>query len=84
MKRIKKFKETGDLDYIYKNELDKACYARDATYSDSKDLANRTTSDKILKDGAYEIAINPKYEGLTSIVYKCFDKEAGSGATSKV
>ena len=24
--RIKKFKETGDTDYIYKNELDKTCF----------------------------------------------------------
>ena len=28
-KRIKKFKETGDLTYIYKNELDKACFQHD-------------------------------------------------------
>ena len=25
-KRIQKFKETGDTNYIYKNELDKACF----------------------------------------------------------
>ena len=36
--RIQKFKETGDTNYIYKNELDKACFAHDAAYSDSKDL----------------------------------------------
>ena len=24
--RIKKFKETGDTNYIYKNELDKGCF----------------------------------------------------------
>ena len=24
--RIKKFKETGDTSYVYKNELDKACF----------------------------------------------------------
>ena len=34
----------------------KACFAYDAAYSDSKDLAKRAISDKILKDRAYEIA----------------------------
>ena len=46
-----------------KIELDKSCFAHDAAYSDSKDLAKRTISDKTLKDGAYEININPKYHG---------------------
>ena len=36
--RIQKFKETGDTNYIYKNELDKACVVHDAAYSDSKIL----------------------------------------------
>ena len=36
--RIQKFKETGDTNYIYKKELDKACFVHDAAYSDSKDL----------------------------------------------
>ena len=31
------------------------CFAHDAAYSDSKDLAKRTISDKILKGRAYEI-----------------------------
>ena len=37
--RIKKFREKGDLKYLYRNELDKACFAHDAAYSDNKDLA---------------------------------------------
>ena len=57
--KVQKFRETGILKHIYRNELDKACFAHDAAYSDSKDLAKRTVSDKILKDRAYEIAINP-------------------------
>ena len=57
--KVQKFRETGNLKYIYRNELDKACFSHDAAYSDSKDLAKRTVSDKILKDRAYEIAINP-------------------------
>ena len=37
-KRIQKFKETGDTDYIYKNELDKAYFQHDMAYGDFKDL----------------------------------------------
>ena len=48
--RIQKFRETGNLKHLYRNELHKACVSHDAAYSDSKDLAKRTISDKILKD----------------------------------
>ena len=61
--RIQKFKETGYLNCIYKNELDKACFAHDTVFANSKDLSNRAVSEKILKDRAYEIALNPKYDG---------------------
>ena len=37
--RIKKFRETCILKDLYRNELDKACVAHDATYSNSKDIA---------------------------------------------
>ena len=47
--RTQKFKETGDTKYIYKNELDKACFAHGATYSDSKVLTKRTAADKFLE-----------------------------------
>ena len=78
--RIQKFKETGDTHYIYKNELDKACFAHDAAYSDSKDLTKRNVADKILKNKAFDIAKDPKYDGyqrgLASMVYKFFDKKS--------
>ena len=45
--RIQKIKATGNLKYLYRNELDKVCFAHDAAYSDSKDLAKRTISDTI-------------------------------------
>ena len=61
--RIKKFKQTGDTRYIYRNELDKACFQHDSAYADHKDLINRTKSDKVLRDKAYNIASNPKYDG---------------------
>ena len=72
--RIQKFKETGNTNHIYKNELDKACFAHDAAYSDSKDLTKRTVADKILRNRAFNIAKDPKYDeyqrGLASMVYK--------------
>ena len=46
-KRIQKFRETGNLKQLCRNELDKACFAHDAAYSDSEELSKRTTSDKI-------------------------------------
>ena len=71
--RIKNFKETRDTNYIYKNELDKACFVHDAAYSESKDLTKRTVADKILKNRAFNIAKDPKYDGyqrgLASMVY---------------
>ena len=83
-KRIKKFKETGDINYIYKNEFDKASFQHDMTYVDFKDLPKRTTSDKVLRDKPFNIAKNPEYDGyqtrFASMIYKFFDKKsAGSG-----
>ena len=85
--RIQKFKETGDTSYIYKNELDKACFQHDMAYGDFKDLKRRTASDKILRDKAFNIAKNPKYDGyqrgLASMVYNFFDKKStGSGVNT--
>ena len=54
--RIRKFKETEDTSYIYKNELDKACFQHDMAYGDFKDLKRRTFSDKVLRDKAFNIA----------------------------
>ena len=48
--RIQNIKETGDARYIYKNELDKACFQHDMAYRDFKDLKRRTASDKSLRD----------------------------------
>ena len=59
---IQKLKETGDLNFISKNELDRACFVRDAAYADSKDLAKRTVSAKILKVKASKTALHPQYD----------------------
>ena len=78
--RIQKFILTGDTNYIYKNELDKASFQHDMAYGKYKGLERRTQSDKVLKGKAFGIANNPKYNGyqrgLASIVYKFFDKKS--------
>ena len=60
--QIQKFKETGDTSYIYKNETDKACFQYDMAYADFKDLKGRTASEKVLRDKAFNIAKNFKYD----------------------
>ena len=78
--RIKKFKERGDTDYTYKNELDKTCFQHDMAYGDFKDLKRKTFSDKVLRDKVFKLASDPKYDGyergLASMVYKCFEKKS--------
>ena len=81
--RIQKFKETRDSRYIYQNELDKACFQHDMAYGDFKDLNRRTFADKLLRDKAFNIATDPKYDGyqrgLALMVYKFFDKKTSGG-----
>ena len=80
--RIKKFEQTSDTRYIFRNKLDKACFQHDAPYADNKDLLNRTRADKILSGKAYTIVSNSQYDGyqrgLASIVYKFFDSKVYS------
>ena len=88
--RIEKLMQAGNTEYIYKNDLDKACFQHDMAYDKFKDLSKRTQSDKFLRDKAFEIASNPKYDGywrgLASMVYKCFDKKktTGRGIKNKI
>ena len=66
--------QTGNTDFIYRNELDKACFQHDMAYRKTKDLAKRTQSEKGLRDEAFKIASDPKYNGyqrgLALMVYK--------------
>ena len=64
VERIQKFWQAGNLKHLYRSELDEACLAHDAIYSDSDDLAKTAISEKILKDRAYEIAKNSGYDEL--------------------
>ena len=81
---FKNKKQTGNTNFIYRNELDKACFQLDMAYCKSKDLTERTQSDKVLGDKAFKIASDPKYDGyqrgLASMVCNIFDKKSsGSG-----
>ena len=83
--RIQDFLNTGKLSYIYKKDLDKACFQHNMAYNKFKDLEKRTQSDIVLKNKALKIATNPKYNGyergLAIMVYKFFldKKSKGSG-----
>ena len=86
-KRIQDFMQDGRLNQIYKNELDNSFFQHDMAYNKYKDLKGRTQSNIVLKDKAFKIAINPRYDGyqraLASMVWKFFDKRSkkvlGSG-----
>ena len=57
------------------------------TYWDFKDLKRRTASDKVLRDKAFNIAKNHKYDGcqggFASMVYIFFEKKwKGSGVAN--
>ena len=82
--RIETFMQTGDTNFIYRNELDQACFQYDMDYGKSKDLIRKTQTDKVLKVKAFKIATYPKYDGyqrgLASMVYRFFNnKSKGSG-----
>ena len=65
--RIKKFKETGNTNFIYKNDLDKACFQYVMAYGDFKDLAKKKKNNvKFLINKAFNFAKNPKYDGYQS------------------
>ena len=73
---------------LFKEMMLIKCFQHDMTYGKSKDLAKRTQSDKVLRDKAFKIASDPKYDGyqrgLASMVYKFFDKKSsGSGVATE-
>ena len=65
--KTEKFMQTGDTNFIYKNELDKACFQHDMAYGKTKDLIKRN------QINAFRIASDPKYDGyqrgLASMVW---------------
>ena len=87
-KELKNLCKQGIHNYIYKNELDKACFQHGMAYGKYKDLEKRTESNKVLKGKAFAIANNPKYDGyqrrLASMVYKFFDKKSKGIAVKSI
>ena len=85
--RIEKFMQTGNTNFIYKHQLDKACFQHDMAYGRSKDLAKRTRSDKVLKDKTFKIASDPKYDGyqrgLASMVCNIFYKKSNESGVAE-
>ena len=70
-----------------RNDLDKAFFQHDMAYGKCKDLTKRTESERVLRDKAFKIASNPKYDryqrGLASMAYTFFNKKSkDSGVTS--
>ena len=65
--------QNGNTNFIYKNEVDNACFQHDMAYGKSKDLAKITQSDKVLRDKGFKIASDPKcggyQRGLASIIF---------------
>ena len=86
--RIEKFMQTKNTYFIYKKDLYKACFQHDIAYAKTKDLVKRTQSDKVIRDKAFKIESDPKYDGyqrgLASMIYKFFDKmSTGSGIANE-
>ena len=78
-----------NTDYVYKDDLDKACFEHDMAYSKFNNLDKRSQSEIILTDKAFENASNPKLvdyqRGLTPMVFMFFDKKStGSGIKSEI
>ena len=83
-----KFYANWKYKFIYKNDLDKAFFQHDMAYGKTKNLVKRTQSDKFLKNKAFKILSDPKYDGyqrgLASTVYTFFDKKCeGSGIVNE-
>ena len=85
-KWIEKFMRTGNTNFIYRNALHKACFQHDMAYGKSKHLAKRTQSDNILRDKAFKIASDPKYDGyqrgLASWFTSFFDKRSNGSSVA--
>ena len=86
--RIENFMQIGNTDFVYRNELDKAYFQHVLGYGKPKDLSKRAQSVKFLRDKAFKIASDPKYDvyqrRLVSMVYKVFDKKSsGSGVDTE-
>ena len=64
------------------NKINKACFQHDIAYGGFQDLPRKTASEKVLRDKAFDITKNPKFDGyqrgLASIVYKLLIKNSAT------
>ena len=61
--KSKKFKDPGISKYVCQNKLKKTCFLRDdMVYGDFKYLPRRRTSQKVLRDKAFNISKDTKYD----------------------
>ena len=70
--------KTENTDFIYRNDLDKACFQHDMARDKSKYLEKRNQSEQFLKDKTFEIVSNLKYDGYpraSALFYKVVDKK---------
>ena len=86
--RIEMFMQTGNTDFIYRDELDKACFQHDMAYRKSKEIEKRTQSDKVLRDKAFKIASDPnmlviKEDQLQWFTSYLIKKSSGSGVATE-
>ena len=82
---IQKSMQTGNRNYIYRNNLDDACFQHDMAYGNYKDLTKK--QNKVLRRKAFKIASNPECNGygrgLAAMVYMVFHKNSkGTGIKS--
>ena len=66
--------------FIYKNDLDKACFQHDMFYGKYRDLTEKILSGNVLREKLFEIASNPRFDGyqrgLASLVYRFLEKKS--------
>ena len=60
--RIEKFMQTGNTDFIHKNEVDKTSFQHDMAYDKTKHLTKRTQSDNFLRDKTFKVVSDSKYD----------------------
>ena len=65
---VRKIMQIENTDFIYKNELDKACIQHDMAYGESKDLARRTELGKVSRDKAFKIESDSKHDGYQRVL----------------
>ena len=88
LKTKKEFKslKKHEIQAIFTNKLDEACFEHNMAHGDFKDIARRTASGKVFRDKAFNIAKNSKYDGyqggLASMIYTFFDKKSKGGGVN--